>query len=377
MQFSLFGVPFKCSRDMFTWEKIRSACFISWSISWRFMILLGVIATAAYPFANYMQKDDFGMVHFIILAIFFVILFWSYYYVKHSVLFEISYRTINRRYINEHSKPEFVSWRFWKPQLVVMLIYFLILSVLLVICGLIARELIIKNLWLEVLLFVVGCLSSIGFAMITLNHIIINGGTFGFIIDVVNDEIKYVLERKPSFVERFKLSFILWFTAYGAILAVSSYFHTALNVPYYFEPYVIKVLTYTSGSMWIATAYLALMILMVLVPTIVLALYAYYDALYMFPYKLVGRMYTNLNKAPKLWSFRFLGTYLLSGLVSLGLAWVLSMLVFAIFDDYEVVDLVVYVVSFFIASAGISNLFISIGAWGFVPVRKNLYETVK
>ena len=31
MQFSIFGVPFKCTKDMFTWEKVRTTIFINWA----------------------------------------------------------------------------------------------------------------------------------------------------------------------------------------------------------------------------------------------------------------------------------------------------------------------------------------------------------
>ena len=35
MEFSIFGVPFRCTKDMFTWEKFKWSLFIYWAQLWR------------------------------------------------------------------------------------------------------------------------------------------------------------------------------------------------------------------------------------------------------------------------------------------------------------------------------------------------------
>jgi hypothetical protein len=112
-------------------------------------------------------------------------------------------------------------------------------------------------------------------------------------------------------------------------------------------------------------------------PTILLALYTHYDALYTFPYKSVSRMYTSLNRAPKCWSLRFLGTNILMWTLTILLTVGLSMLIFEIFDGYVLNEFLVYGTSSLITSMAISVSFIALGIWGFVPVSKQQNSLTK
>lgn len=371
MQFSIFGVPFKCTKDMFTWEKIRSTCFISWAITWRFFILLALIFTIAYPVLSFLKKDSISTAHITLALVCSVLIFIAYYYIKHSVLYEISFKTMVRKHINEPTKPKFKSWGFWKPQLIALSILLLALTVQLTIFGLIAYSLFTKSHILEFLTLSATFLSGISFVMITLNHFILHSGIFGFEIEVKHEETSIILDKLPPLIERMKLSVRFLFTLIGMIIAVASYFNTTINIPFIFEPYVALIASSQSDSQLLIYTYYAFSFIVFLVPTILLGLYTQYDALYKVRYKSVTRMYTSLRSAPKLWSLRFWGTSLLTGIITLLVTMGLSMLIFLMFDEYELIDLAVYGISYFIALITVSISFIAFGAWGFVPVRRD------
>jgi hypothetical protein len=52
MQFSLFGVPFKCTKDMFSWKKLGWTMCVYWAQFWRGMVLglvlLGIVGIVVW-----------------------------------------------------------------------------------------------------------------------------------------------------------------------------------------------------------------------------------------------------------------------------------------------------------------------------------------
>jgi hypothetical protein len=48
MQISIFNVPFKCTKDMFTWEKFKWSIYVYWAPLWRGGLLsIGMLALVA------------------------------------------------------------------------------------------------------------------------------------------------------------------------------------------------------------------------------------------------------------------------------------------------------------------------------------------
>jgi hypothetical protein len=157
MQFSILGVPFKCTKDMFTWEKIRSTCFISWAITWRFWLLFGLTSSPiVYALYYFIENNSLTKVHIMLALLCLIPFLFAYYYLKHFVLYQLSFRTMKRIFITEPTKPKWMSWHFWKPQLVALAVSFVALTTLLVILGVITYVLYSKKLWLELVIFSAG-----------------------------------------------------------------------------------------------------------------------------------------------------------------------------------------------------------------------------
>lgn len=57
MQFSIFGVPFRCTKDMFSWEKVKWTFCVGWAQWWR-QFLVGYLLTI--PFAIVAVSVVFG-----------------------------------------------------------------------------------------------------------------------------------------------------------------------------------------------------------------------------------------------------------------------------------------------------------------------------
>ncbi len=197
MQFSILGVPFKCTKDMFTWEKVKWSIFVYWAQLWRggLVVVVAIIALIALLFVPaFLNSEALAQfsnseldvrvtmhtaysIHYwyqqmfipgiVLLCFWFVGLILGVIYIQYYTLFKKNYRPVARQF----NKPEIRSlwsWGFWKPFILITLF------------GL---------LWGFVEGFVLGLADvqnvAIGFISLIIGlvlfHIFLHGGTWGFV----------------------------------------------------------------------------------------------------------------------------------------------------------------------------------------------------
>ncbi|QOL20130.1 hypothetical protein [Candidatus Bodocaedibacter vickermanii] len=197
MQFSILGVPFKCTKDMFTWEKAKWSLFVYWAQLWRGVLLLsgallllvgifflpGVInsneLSALYQGVDpsimflvpVVYASQYWYQHLLVLGI----VLWSLWcvglilgmiYFQYYTLFKKNYQTLSRQ-LNKFEIRSLWSWGFWKP--------FIFITVFGLLAGGVVRA-----------LFWVMDIQQGGVALISLIigvvlfHIFLHGGTWGF-----------------------------------------------------------------------------------------------------------------------------------------------------------------------------------------------------
>lgn len=373
MQFSIFGVLFKCTKEMFTWEKIRSTCFINWAINWR-VFLVSYLLTPIVSTALESHEKDLGVVYFSLLGLHLFLSFLIYYYCKYVVLYKIPFRTFERNFIHTPNNLKFYSWYFWKPQFLSMVLASLMLISLFLIGGTLWYLLPKSQTGSQLLMLVFAAPCAFVCICLITDHVFIHGGTYEIVFESVNALTKTVVTKKPSVLERIKLSFPYLFTSFGAGLLVSLYIFVVIVffLAICFTPiYLIESETLTNSQM---TNWFIFFGYSIPVTTYFLVnYYIEYDTLYKFPYRSTDRLYSPKTVAPKLWSIKFLSTFILVLASKILLTLGFLTLIFVMFDNYEFVDL--FGVSYFIASIFVSVSFISFGAWGFVPVRKEAIDT--
>jgi hypothetical protein len=197
MQFSILGVPFKCTKDMFTWEKAKWSFLTYWTIGWRGLALilstlvlafgilflpsiLGAIQDiplgedadfALRALLNFVLSLNFWKEHYLIpgivlLALLVVALILGGIYIHYYGIFKKNYKSFNRDFAIL-TIPTFKSWNFWKRYIFVALFGFLSA---IPVFGLILLEPhpLVKHL---VNFF-------IGFVLF---HVTLHGGTWGFV----------------------------------------------------------------------------------------------------------------------------------------------------------------------------------------------------
>ena len=198
MQFSIFGVPFKCTKDMFTWEKAKWSFFTYWTMGWRVFVLC--LSTFLLAFGMLLLPAILGAIQDIPLgenADFSLILllkfvhsfgFWKEHYMTTGIvllvllliasilggiyihyygIFKKNYTSYNRNY-EIPVIPTIKSWNFWKRYIFVTILGLGIGFILGFVLGLLH----INETIIQAVGFVVGCVFF---------HITLHGGAWGFI----------------------------------------------------------------------------------------------------------------------------------------------------------------------------------------------------
>lgn len=144
MQFSILGVPFRCTKDMFTWTKIKESICVYWALAWRgalmgvaaVFLFLGILlipsfwsseALSSFSTAEFDVKLSMYLVYclqywyqqmfvlgIIVLALLCVSLILGVCYVQYYGIFKKNYRSFERQY-NKPQVQSFLSSGYWKP----------------------------------------------------------------------------------------------------------------------------------------------------------------------------------------------------------------------------------------------------------------------
>lgn len=126
MQFSIFGVQFKCTKDMFAWGKFKWSIYIYWAEWWRStiiqFILGGIFLILGNAILNFDRDGGF------LWEIFYFCRLGLYYFVtaciQYYVYFRKAWYSFNRQFIKGEC-PIFWSWDFWKPYSMIVAIKYL------------------------------------------------------------------------------------------------------------------------------------------------------------------------------------------------------------------------------------------------------------
>ncbi len=199
MQFSVLGVPFKCAKDMFTWEKAKWSFFTYLTVGWRGLALaLAAIATAVatllfptilgvIPDVPLGDDSDFPVIlviklllslgffveHYfitsiILMTVFIVFLVLGALYFYYYGIFKKDYKSYDRNY-DIPTIPTFKSWSFWwKP-------YIFIVIIAILLGGVVGAALDFLGSG-EILVHTVNTIVGL-----VLFHIALHGGTWGFV----------------------------------------------------------------------------------------------------------------------------------------------------------------------------------------------------
>lgn len=201
MQFSILGVTFKCTKDMFTWEKTKWSFFTYWTIAWR-VLALGLFAIVLaclililpdivgflpeVPLGELGDDDSFFLIPtlkslllfgfwkehnlitgIVLLVLLFITLILGEFYIYYYGIFKKNYTSFNRNY-QIPTIPTLKSWNFWKRYIFVTILSLEIGFIL----GFVLDLLNINETIIQVVGFVVGRV---------LFHITLHGGSWGFV----------------------------------------------------------------------------------------------------------------------------------------------------------------------------------------------------
>lgn len=166
MQFSIFGVPFKCTKDMFIQDKVLWTIYIFWAQFWRLLLVflgagLSVVAYFYFTEHHFSGFENFSISSLLSIAILGILLYGVIIYVQYYVYFEKSFQSFKQEFLKDY-KPKFWSWGFWKP--------FLIIAVITFIVDFIIGSLLSPNIT-NGLIFIFG---------LFFQHICLHGETWGF-----------------------------------------------------------------------------------------------------------------------------------------------------------------------------------------------------
>lgn len=370
MQFSIFGVPFKCTKDMFTWGKIRTTIFINWAQWWRYSLVSMLPGIVFYPILNLLEKG-LGVAYFSIAFVYMVISILIYFYCKYTVLYQVSFQTFARRFIKEPNNLKFFSGYFWRPVLVSIVFAFL-LTIGLIIIGVGLWYVLPKNqIGSQALMLIFAIPSSLATVLLTFDHVFIHGGTYGILVEPVNATVETLVTKKPSVLERIKLSFPYFFTSLGVGLLVNYY--VFLGVVIFFAICFAAISGIALHAPSISQLGRGVVLFGLSVPIAAYCLVNYYityDAVYKFPYRSVERLYAPNTPAPKRCSLKFLSTYILGFATKVALTFGVTILIQTVLDDFVLIDGLVYWGAYVAAMIVIEISFIAFGVWGFVPIAK-------
>lgn len=198
MQFSIFGVPFKCAKDMFTWEKIKWSIYVYWAQLWRGGFLsIGVLAlvvavlflpaftnsaiSQVFNGSNFEQKARVYLLYSMhvwvkdslisgigLLVCWVVGLILAASFIQYYATFRKNYKSFDRHFFKPQVE-KFWSWGFWKP--------FILITLLGLLIGLIVGALFgamdIPQGVVTLINLIVG---------VVLFHVFLHGGSWGFIL---------------------------------------------------------------------------------------------------------------------------------------------------------------------------------------------------
>ena len=197
MQFSILGVPFKCTKDMFAWEKFKWSLCVYWSQWWRAglfsvgMLILwagviffpAVVNTGVLPgheeaelsmkLSVYIARSFFYWKDNLVLAsvllgawlISLIVIAW---YIQYYATFRKNYKSFDRHFFKPQVE-KFWSWGFWKPSILTLVVSVLLGLAVGFVLG-----------WFDIMDIVI---SLIGFIVgLVLFHIFLHGGSWGFIL---------------------------------------------------------------------------------------------------------------------------------------------------------------------------------------------------
>jgi hypothetical protein len=141
MQFSIFSVPFKCTRDMFIQDKVLWTIYIFWAQFWRLLLIsLGVVTLlvsyvlftgadySSFIGDGYSWVENLSIITLISLIVLGLVLYGLIIYIQYYVYFEKNFQSFSKKFFNNY-KPKFFSWGFWKPFLIIVAITFIVDSV--------------------------------------------------------------------------------------------------------------------------------------------------------------------------------------------------------------------------------------------------------
>lgn len=185
MQFSIFGVPFKLSKEMFGREQLKHSLCAYWALAWRglvFGLVWGSVLGSLFIFNVELRElfleavlhQTFPSIEFwlsvdgFVLVLLLIGLFLGMSYIQYYGLFKKNYKTFQKDYSDPSiSKTSFLSKNFWRP--------WLLTAIFGVVVGQIVKlvvEVVLPELYVIAFSFFIGFL---------LFHFYLHGDTWGFV----------------------------------------------------------------------------------------------------------------------------------------------------------------------------------------------------
>lgn len=128
MQFSIFSVPFKCTKEMFNRDKlVRSACIV-WAMVWRYAVIEAALNLVfLYIHKLFFSGGDVSWtvanmpyILYINQLILMILSGFVANYLVYYALFRKQYQSFDRVFINQQATPAFFSLVFWKTNFLVV-----------------------------------------------------------------------------------------------------------------------------------------------------------------------------------------------------------------------------------------------------------------
>lgn len=172
MQFSIFGVPFKCTKDMFDQDKLAWSICAVWAAFWRYLavwscfLLVGFVGFGGVFGLSHLANNS-GIVFVVLIGLAMIALFVGnlliFAVIQYYVLFRKQYKSFDRTNLEYVASVKLISWEFARPYLINVGLMF--------VANIVAALLFSKD--------------ASGGAMflfaLFLSHVTLHGGTWGFV----------------------------------------------------------------------------------------------------------------------------------------------------------------------------------------------------
>lgn len=191
MQFSILGVPFKCTKDMFTWEKVKWTLCVFLAHWWRqflvgyllilsFAIVAGGISVVFDALKMPLALDEGQAL--ILMGALYVPVLLILLRIDFYVLFKKKYKSFDRHFFNPPQQLRFFSGLYWKPFLAMTLLVLMCLCIV----GLVSilRVVFLGGMFGVVLDILSSLLSLVVFfvyLVLISGHVTLHGGAWGFV----------------------------------------------------------------------------------------------------------------------------------------------------------------------------------------------------